>query len=135
MVADFVEDYLHAEVVSSLDESAEVVDVAEFRIDSLVVGHSVVATEFALAIFFADRVDRHQPEDVDAEFFESWQFFAEGLEGATFCALAEVNFVDHSVFAPFGVANLGLSVAIHHLLSRDRWSKQSCHCGKDCSPF
>ena len=71
MVADFVDNHFHAEIVSCAHELAKIVHCAELGIDGLIVSHGIVGAFCALAVFLAYGVNGHQPEYVDAEVFEA----------------------------------------------------------------
>jgi hypothetical protein len=69
MVGDPVEDHVHALAVGGIDEGLEVGLGAELRVHAVIVADRIRAAERALAVLHADRVDRHQPQDIDADSF------------------------------------------------------------------
>ena len=48
------------------DEFAKLLFGSKFWIDAEIVFHSVGAPQTALSVNLANRVDRHEPEDIDA---------------------------------------------------------------------
>ena len=105
MVGHPVEYYLHAEAVCLLDEVFEFVECSVFGIELFIIFDGIVAAERAFAVFLADWVDRHEPENVDAEIFQAWKLFGEGCHGARVGILAHVDLIDDGVAAPVGVVD------------------------------
>ena len=103
MVGYPVEDHLHTLCVRIPYHLLELVDGAELRIQSLIVGHGIVAAEDSLAPLLAYGVYRHHPEDVHAEFPEPGKVLREGVDRAGIGVLAEIHLINNSVAAPFRV--------------------------------
>ncbi len=103
MVGHPVEDHLHALGVRIPDHLPELVDGAELRIQSLIVGYGIVAAEDSLASLLADGVHRHHPEDVHAEFLEPGKVLHESVDRAGIGVLAEIHLINNCVAAPFRV--------------------------------
>jgi len=95
-----VDDHVHAQPVRLFDQCLEVVERAEFRIDGRVIAHGVIAAQRVLAVLFADRLDRHQPQDVHAHLFQARQMLGKCLERALGRVLPDVHFVDIGVARP-----------------------------------
>ena len=80
--------------------------VAELGVDAEVVLDGIRAAEPALAVLLADRVHRHEPDDVDAEVADARQVRLGGAEGALGREVALVDLVDRRAAAPLGVGQL-----------------------------
>ncbi len=76
VVGNPVEDDLHAEPVGFVDNLFELFDSAEFGVELAVVLDGVITTEFALPVKLGDGKHRHEPKDVDTEFFQTGQMLA-----------------------------------------------------------
>src|SRR5438045_9689367 len=76
------------------DEPVQVGRRAVFRIDAVVVAHGVGAAERALGLELPNRVDRHQPQDVDAELLESIELRRDAGEVTRGRELARKDLVD-----------------------------------------
>ena len=101
-----VEDHLEAFFMSGRQEVVEIFQRTEFRIDGAIVLHGIIAAERPLASLDADRMDRHQPEDVDTQFRKAVELRLDGREGAFRRELTHVDLVDHGVADPVRVADL-----------------------------
>ena len=103
VVGDPVEDHVHIERMSGVDESLEVVQRAELGIDAKIIAYRVRTAERALPVLFADRVDRHEPQDVDTEIPEPRQLPLDGAERPFGAELPDVDLVNRGIAAPLGV--------------------------------
>jgi len=95
-----VDDYLKAELVGLLNGGLKVIHIAELGVDALVVLNGVVAAQLALAVLYANLVDGHKPEDIDAELLEAGEVCLHGLEGSLGGVLAGVYLVDYGILGP-----------------------------------
>src|SRR5437762_8814615 len=82
------------------DEPVQVGRGAVFRIDAVVVAHGVGAAERALGLELPNRVDRHQPQDVDAELLESIELRRDAGEVTRGRELARKDLVDDALAHP-----------------------------------
>ena len=103
VVRDEIEDHLEALCMCGIDEGAKVLLGTEFGVHRVIVLHGIGAAKGALAVFRADRVDRHEPENIDAQFLEARQFLHGSGEGSFGCELAGINLIKHRVARPFGM--------------------------------
>ena len=92
-----VEHDLHPKRVGLLHEGVEVFERAELRIDRAVVLDGVVGAEGALAAEFADRIDRHQPDNVHSQLAQAGEVSRGGAEGALRGELAGVELIDNAL--------------------------------------
>ena len=106
MVGDPIEDHLEAQPVGFVHESPEVRLGAELGIDRAVVAHRIGAAQRALAVRLADRVDRHQPDDIDAHRGKARELLLRRLEGALGSELTGVQLVEHRIGRPVRVGDL-----------------------------
>lgn len=83
----------------------KVVQVAELGVDALVVLHGVVAAQLALTVLYANLVDGHEPEDVDAQLLEAGEVDLHGLEGTLGGVLAGIHLVDYGALGPAEVVD------------------------------
>ena len=98
-----VYDNFEAEFMCFCHETFEGFHCSEFRVDVFVVANSVIAAEFAFAVEFGNRVDRHKPEDVHAEVFKTRQLEFKSFNSAFRSYLTPVYFINYCVAAPFGL--------------------------------
>ena len=101
-----VEDHFEALGVGGADEVAEIVQVAEFGVHRQIVADGIRAAERALAELLADRVDRHDPQHIDAHPAQARQMRFECAECALRRVLANVDFIDRGVRGPGGMPDL-----------------------------
>ncbi len=95
-----VENHPHAQPVRLGDECLEIVQRAEFRIDTIVVAYRVRTAQAALAVLLADRMDRHEPQDVRAKRLQARQLRTGGDQGAFGRELTGVDLVQHGGARP-----------------------------------
>ena len=86
----------------------EIAACAELGVEIAVVDDGIVTAERALACEFADRLNGHNPNDIDAQFFQGGQLCLCRGESTFGCKLAGVQFVDSGIVRPVGVAKSGL---------------------------
>ena len=106
VVGDPVEDDVQPEPVRGGDEVLEVGERAELGVDAEVVAHGVGTAEDALAVLGADRVDRHEPDDVGAERLDPRQLYLRRGERPLGGELPEVDLVERGAPRPFRVVEL-----------------------------
>jgi len=114
VVGDPVQDHVHAAVVDCVDQPPEILMVAEFGIDALVVPDRVVAAEAAQAVLLADRVDGHEPQDAHAHILQTVKVRLERFKGALLRVLADVHLVHGEIAGPGAVV----------LCRRKRWQQE-----------
>ena len=107
LVGHPVEDHLEAQLVGLGEEVLEVSHGAELGVDLLVVGNGIVGAQGALALNRSDLIHRHQPEDVDTEFFQARQLGGHAVERGFRRELADVDFIDDRIVDPFGMQTAG----------------------------
>ena len=95
-----VDDDLEAKVVGRADKVVEILQGAELRVDVAIVLDGVVGAESSLAAFLADRIDRHQPDNVHPKFLKFRKFPLGRGEGTFGGRLTGVQFIDHGVAGP-----------------------------------
>ncbi len=110
VVGDEIEDDLEPLRVGGIDEGLELRLGAELGIDRVIVLYGIGAAQRALAVFLADGVDRHQPQDIDAQFLEPGELLLRRLESALGRELARVDLIDHRVLRPFGMRQRDLAL-------------------------
>ncbi len=122
MVGDPVENDLHAQMVDAVHQRPEIGGGAELGVDARVIGDGVVAAEYPFAVELADRLHRHDPQDVDSETLEPDQMGHERGERAGGRVLTRVDLVDHGMLGPGRVRDLGSRRRRRRgrLLSRER---------------
>ena len=94
MVVHDVDHDLHAARVDLGDKGAEILHRAVGGVDAAVVAVGVGTAEAAFLARRADRVDRHEPDDVRAEGADAVQVADDGAEGALLGVVADVDRVD-----------------------------------------
>ena len=110
MVCNPIQNDVEALFMGGVNEAAEVVFGAEFGVYAEIVFDGIGAAQSAFAIDLSDGVDGHQPEDVDAEIFESGELRLRGLERPLGGELAGVYLVENRIFCPFGVLNFDIGL-------------------------
>ncbi len=100
MVAHPVKDHMQAEPVRRGDELLEVGHGAQFGIDGEIIVDRVRATQLALAMLLADRVNRHQPDNGRAQLLEARQLALGCAQRAFRRKLARIDLVNTGVLAP-----------------------------------
>ena len=118
VIGDEVEDHLETLFVRGIDEGAEFLLRAEFRVHCVIVLHRIGATQSALAVLLPDRVDRHEPQYVDAQFLQARQLLLRGGESAVLGEMTGVDLVQDRIARPFG------------MLDRDGLSRLPCIAGR-----
>ena len=113
VVGDPVKDHLDAQGMGLLDQLACITQAAEFRVHGPVVADRVIAAEAALAIELADRLQRHQPDQLDTHFFQSWQLRSKGLDRAFRRVLAQVHLVDADLVRPGHMGHFSRRILTH----------------------
>ena len=101
MVGDPVQNDVKPLRMCGVDKGTKIVLGAEFRVHAEIVFDGVRAAQAAFAILLANRMNGHQPENVDAERLEARQLLCGGVERAFRCELAGVDLIDDGVFRPF----------------------------------
>src|SRR5208337_95745 len=112
MVRDPVEDDVHVLLVCCCDEVLEIVQSAELGIHAVIILYGVGASQGAFAILFANFVDRHQPQDVDAQLFQAGQLLLRSPESAFWRELAGVDLVDGGVLTPVRMLDLDVGYGL-----------------------
>ncbi len=64
MVSDPVQDNIQAQVVGGVDKIIEIVEGSEFGVDAVVIFDGVGAAKGSFAVFAADFVNGHEPQNV-----------------------------------------------------------------------
>ena len=103
MVGDPVEDDVHPLRMRRRDERLEIVDRPELGVHRAIVLDRIGAAEPALAVLLADRMDRHQPQDVDAERLQPRQLRLRSAERSLGGELARVDLIEHRRLGPGGM--------------------------------
>ena len=85
---------------ASRDEPLQIFGCAVIRIDSVVVANGVRAADRSLLLLLADRMNRHQPENRDAEILEIVETSGDRVEVSLLRKRARIDFVDHAVAHP-----------------------------------
>ena len=75
-----VEDYFQAQRMGFINESPKTTLVTKLRIYGKIVFHGVGTAELTFAMFLANRMDRHQPEDLRAQLRNMSQFFSNTIK-------------------------------------------------------
>ena len=83
-------------------EGPRVGERAELGIDLRVIADRVIAAQRAFAVDDADRLDGHDPEDVDAEAVEPREVSLQRRERSLGCVLADVHFIEDGGARPLG---------------------------------
>ena len=115
VVGDPVEDHVQPKFVGAVDEPLEVVEGAELGVDGEVVARRVRAAQRALAVLLADRVDRHEPDDVRTQRLQARQLLLRSGERSLRRELPQVDLVQDGVLRPLGVAQAHVG---HGLVAR-----------------
>ena len=97
MVIDHVDDALHALSVDRADKALEVRHAAELGVDLAVVAYRVGRAESTLPRLPADRVDRHEPDDIRAEGFYLVKAALNRGEGAFVAEIADEYLIHHLI--------------------------------------
>src|SRR5882724_615143 len=101
MVGHDIDDYFQVALVSLSDESLEISLGAAIRVNGLVIPNCVRASDCSFAHLFSNRMDRHQPENIDAEILQRVEPGGDPIE-VTFCGkVAWKNLINHSIPEPF----------------------------------
>lgn len=107
MVGNPVEYHLHAETVSFLDDILELIDCAEFRIERSVILHGIITAKLTFSAILRNRVNGHEPEYVDSKLLQTLKLTFKLLHSAALGVLAQIDFINHCIAAPFGVLDIG----------------------------
>ena len=81
VVGDPIDDHFHAHALRGVHEGLEVLQCAKLGVDAEIIFDRIGAAQRAFALFFANRVDRHQPENIHAQIFDPGQVFAHRVKG------------------------------------------------------
>ncbi len=98
-----VEQHLHAQPMRFGDEGVQIGEGAQFGVDGAVVADRIVGAERSLAALDADRMDRHEPHDVDAQLAEPLEMRLRGPQRAFGGQLPHVHFIEYGLIDPFGM--------------------------------
>ena len=82
--------------------------------DAIIVLHRIRRAEAALAVDLADRMDRHQPDDIDAELFRAGQLRLGGSKRSFARELPRVDLIKNGTAAPVYMS-LGTTLDRPHL--------------------
>ncbi len=93
-----IQNDLHIQFVSLVDQTFQVFHSSEFGINGLVILHRIITTLSAFSVYLTDGMNRHQPHDFNAHIFKSRQVFRKCIQRTFRCMLPDVCFVDRSVF-------------------------------------
>src|SRR5678815_3022147 len=82
------------------NETLQIIGSAVVRIDRIVVTDSVRTADRSLLLFLADGMDRHQPENRDAEIFELIESRSDRIEVSLRRKRTRINLINHAVTHP-----------------------------------
>ena len=97
MVIDHINHALHAEGMNGVHQLAEVLHCAVAGVDGAVIPVGIRAAQAAFFVFYPDRVNRHEPDDVRAEGFDALEIRDDGEKSALFRVAADVDAVEDAV--------------------------------------
>ena len=98
-----VQNDMQAKGMGAVHEMLHVVERAELRVHRAVVLHGIGAAQRAFAVLFADGAQRHEPDDIDAQFLEAWQLLFRFRQRAFRGELPHVDLVEGGAAGPFRV--------------------------------
>ena len=115
VVGDPVDDDLHAVVMGGSDEGIEVLPGSVIRVECFVVLNTVGAPEGtaarlhqvvvlvlpALPVHLADRMHRHEPDDVHAQLLDAGEVGSSAPKVTLGAVLPDIHFIDHGIPRPF----------------------------------
>ena len=132
-----VQNHTHAQVMGRGRQCTQIIVGAVIWIHRVVILDAVRASQrtasglddvivlvfSAFAVHLSNRVNRHQPQNVHPEVFQSGQVWDERLDRALWRVLTQVDFVDRGIFGPLGMHELiGQGRRTFHLCcARRRW--------------
>jgi hypothetical protein len=106
MIGHPIDNDVHPGCVRSGDKVFEIVQRPKLGIHAVIVPHGVLAPQRALAVLDADRMNRHQPEDIRPQGFQAGQVLFRRPEGTFLGELPGVDLVEPRLLAPLRVPEL-----------------------------
>src|SRR5205807_4340557 len=82
------------------DQLFEILFRAIVRIDSVIILHGIRAANGSLLLLLANRMNRHQPENVDAEIFQAIELRRNSFEISFLRKVARKDLIDNAVANP-----------------------------------
>ena len=101
-----VKNYTEALCLRLGNKSFEILHRAKLRIHRAIVLSRVVGTECSLALFLANRVNRHKPDDIHSELFQTWKLLTGSSKSPFRGVLTQIHLINHRVISPFCVRSL-----------------------------
>ena len=100
MVGDPVEQYVHAQGVRLVHDGFKIFNASKGRVDCGVILDGIVAAELAFAVGFTNRLDGHEPQNIDVHFCQSREVLLKGIQRSFRRVLADVDLINVGVFRP-----------------------------------
>ena len=94
MVVNDVDDAAHAARMNGVDQFAEILQRAEFRVDAPVIADGIRRAHAALSRPLADRMNRKEPDDVNTQVPDPVKILLQRLECAFFCMVPDKDGID-----------------------------------------
>jgi hypothetical protein len=97
MVGHTVDHDTETESVSLCKKGLEISHCTELRIDGTIILDCIVRSESTLAAFHSDRMDRHEPKNVDSKLLETRKLFLCCCKSSLRSILTYVHFIHDAV--------------------------------------
>ena len=107
-------------------------EIAIFRIDRAVVADGVIAAQRALALLLADRIDRHDPEDIDAHTPQARKVGLKGSERPLGRVLPDIDFIDVCRARPGRMADPTDAIRQRQGVSDGEARRRKSDCNRAC---
>ena len=115
MIGYPVQNDLEALFVSGGHQVLEIVQCAEFGVHVLIIGDRVVGAQRTLAFCLADRMDRHEPQGVDARLLESVEVLLKSRKGTFLSILSDIDLIQYTGLDPRGRGALENGIFIQNV--------------------
>ena len=106
MVRHPVEYHTESQGLGFSKKSLEILHCTELRINGAIVLYGIVGTESPLTLLFSDRVNRHKPDNVHAEFLQARELGLGRSKSALRSVLAHIHFINDGIVSPCGMWGL-----------------------------
>ena len=95
MVGHPIDHQLHACFMNTGNQFPEIIPRTKFRVYFPVIPDGIVTAEASLPVLLADRVNRHEPQDICAHIFDPGDMLHKCSDGACGGKLPQVDLIDN----------------------------------------
>src|ERR1700677_1866348 len=100
MIGDDIDDDLESKRVGILHQLRKIIQRTELRVDRRIIGTRIITAQTAQPFLYADRRDRHKPEDIDPHLPQPRHLPRKSRNSPFRSILPEIDLIDIGCIAP-----------------------------------